>query len=46
MDGFAQVKESTAEPAAAAEGDACAGESTPARMHMQPGRCQAYLLSQ
>ena len=37
VDGFAQVKECAAEPAAAAEGDARAGASTAERMHMLPG---------
>ena len=36
MDWSMQVKEHSAEPATAAEGDARAGESTPERMHMLP----------
>jgi len=42
-DGFARMKEPTAEPAVAAEGDVWAGASTEEQMHTLPGawRCRA-----
>ena len=46
VDWSMQVKECSVEPATAAEGDACAGESTPERMHTLLGQCWAFPLSQ